>query len=85
MFFMYILQSIPTGRFYIGSSQNLASRLLLHNAGKVPATKPFRPWKIVYSESFPTRSLALRRERQIKSWKNPEFMIKTLGIDNSPG
>jgi putative endonuclease len=79
--FTYILQSEPTGKFYIGSTMDLTSRIYDHNSGNTVSTKHFRPWKIIYSEEFTTLTEARRRERQIKGWKNPQFMIKQLKIE----
>jgi putative endonuclease len=80
MFFLYILQSETSGSFYVGSTRDLDARLARHNSGKVASTRSKRPWKLVYSEQFTSRSQARYREIQIKSWKNPSYMIKTLGI-----
>lgn len=82
MFFMYILQSELTRKYYIGSTNDLSKRLVQHNAGRTPSTKNYRPWKLLYSEPFETLSEARRRERQVKAWKNPSYMIKTLGLDS---
>ncbi len=80
MGYVYILHSIPTGRFYIGSTIDISVRIYRHNAGHHPSTKPYRPWILVFSESFNTLVEARKRERQIKAWKNPSYMVKTLGI-----
>ncbi len=34
MYFVYVLQSIPTGKLYIGSSSDPERRLVEHNYGK---------------------------------------------------
>ena len=81
MFFMYVLQSVPTGRFYIGAAQDLAIRLAEHNAGKTLSTRSYRPWKLIHSEAFASLSEARQRERQVKSWKNRAYIIRTLGLD----
>jgi putative endonuclease len=52
--YLYILYSELSDRYYIGSCSDLKERLKRHNAGATPSTKPFRPWIIVYSESFET-------------------------------
>ena len=74
MFYVYILQSISTGRFYIGHTNNLERRVAEHNNPAIKnslTTKSFAgPWKIVYAEQFETRSEAMAREKQIKSWKS---------------
>ena len=79
-FSVYVLQSEATGRYYIGSTADLGQRLLRHNAGRMQATKHSRPWRLVYSEPFDTLAEARHREMQIKSWKNPEYMRRTLGL-----
>ncbi len=69
-FFVYILESESSGRFYIGQTGDLAARLSYHNANYSLALKNRGPWKLVYKEEYPTRAEAVRRERQIKSWKD---------------
>ncbi|MBN1644269.1 MAG: GIY-YIG nuclease family protein [Dehalococcoidales bacterium] len=80
MFFVYVLQSIPTGRYYIGSAQDVEMRLAQHNAGKTPSTRYYRPWKVVYTEVFDTLSEARQRESYIKAWKSRDYMAKMLGL-----
>jgi putative endonuclease len=76
-FHLYILQSETSSRYYIGQTQNLSSRVAYHNANYSKSLRNRGPWKLVYSEAFATRSEAVRRERQIKSWKDHN-MIKRL-------
>jgi putative endonuclease len=52
MAFVYILQSEMTGRFYIGSTEDLEIRLSEHLRGHSPATRGRRPWKLVHTEQF---------------------------------
>jgi len=80
MGYLYILQSESTGRYYIGSTIDVAIRLFRHNAGHHISTKAFRPWKLVYTESFDTLVEARRGERQIKAWKNTGYLVKILGL-----
>ena len=70
MFHVYILLSEKTHKYYIGATGNLPDRLLRHNNGRSKATKTGIPWKLVYSEIFQTRSEAMIRENEIKSWKS---------------
>lgn len=79
---MYILQSESTGRFYIGSTDDLERRLAQHNdpgyAGS-KTTKRFKgPWKLVYSEPFHTRSQAMAREKKIKAWKSRKAIERLI-------
>jgi len=55
--------------YYIGSCNNIERRLSLHNLGKVMSTKRYMPWKLVHLEEYKNLSEAVKRERQIKSWK----------------
>jgi putative endonuclease len=72
MFWTYILQN-PGGKFYIGHTDDLQTRVANHNrtdktGGKF--TRKNGPWVLVWSEERSNRSNAMRRERQIKSWKS---------------
>ena len=70
MFTVYILFSSSHNRYYIGHSADLNTRLKNHNYGKVRSTKAYKPWTIVYTEDFPTKSEAYKREMEIKSYKS---------------
>ncbi len=67
IFYAYILLSLKDGIHYYGSTANLDIRLKAHNSGKSKFTKGHRPWKIIYSEEFKTRSEAMQREMFFKS------------------
>ena len=78
MFFVYILQSQTSGRFYIGYSEWPDRRLAEHNSGKVKSTRPYRPWRKVYVEQFATELEAIGREREIKSQKSRTYLEKLI-------
>ena len=68
MFYVYIIQSLKTRRLYIGHTANLARRLREHNASRGGRyNRQKGPWKLLYNESHPDRSSAVRRERYLKS------------------
>ncbi len=68
MWFVYILQCVD-GSLYTGSTNNLKKRFLDHQNGKGGRyTRSHKVVKIVYSEELNTKSKALKRERQIKSY-----------------
>ena len=73
-YFIYILQSLKDGRYYIGSTQDISSRLERHNEGRSKATKTRGPWQVVYTEEFETRAEAVRRESEIKSKKSRTYI-----------
>lgn len=82
MFYTYILNSSLNNSYYIGSCGNIERRLSAHNSGEVKSTKRYMPWKIVYLEKYKSLSEAVKRERQIKSWKK-RSAIENL-ISNTP-
>ena len=76
MYYSYILKSQKTSRHYYGHTKDLLNRLKSHNAGKVRSTKAYRPWEIIYKESFKTKSEAYRRELFYKSIDGYNFLKK---------
>ena len=83
LFHVYILRN-PAGRFYVGHTADIEKRVRDHNRtdetnGKF--TRKNGPWKLVWSEPHPTRSSAIRREREIKSWKSARTIRERLLSD----
>ena len=79
-YYVYLLEN-PAGQFYVGQTDNLDRRLAEHNTrgpslGKY--TRKNGPWQLVWSETHPTRSAAVVRERQIKSWKSARTIRERL-------
>ena len=68
MFYTYILRSIshPEQR-YIGSTADLKSCLAKHNAGEVPHTSKFKPWKVEAYFAFETKEKAAAFESYLKT------------------
>jgi putative endonuclease len=77
-FTVYILRSESTGRYYVGQTKDLEARLAYHNANYSKALKNRGPWQLAYTESFDTRSEAMRRERHIKAQKDRRFIEQLL-------
>jgi predicted GIY-YIG superfamily endonuclease len=66
--FVYIFRCADD-TFYVGHTEDLASRETLHNAGAgANYTALRRPVSLVYSEVFANQKAALARERQLKRW-----------------
>ena len=72
-YFVYILECSDK-TLYVGSTNNLEKRLHNHNHLKSGAhyTKIRRPVSLKYSESFETKSEALKREITIKKFSRIE-------------
>ena len=80
MFHVYILQNL-VGKFYIGHTDDLQSRLLSHNdTGPIHGkyTRKNGPWKLVWAEELPDRCSAIARERQIKGMKSSKWIREVL-------
>ncbi len=55
---------------YTGITTDLKRRFKEHKEGRgANYTKSHKPVKYLYKEKFKNRSLALKREAEIKSWK----------------
>jgi putative endonuclease len=70
VYYVYIIQSEKSGRYYTGFTDDLERRLNEHNNGENPSTRNKGPWELVYSEEYGTRSEAVNREREIKAKKS---------------
>jgi len=78
-FYLYILRSATTGKFYIGHAGDVTRRLAEHNNQRVPSTRNRGPWELVYAEEFATRAEASRRERALKKMKSRAWIEKLAG------
>ena len=68
MYFVYILLCLDE-TYYTGSTNDVEKRFKDHLEGKgARYTKSHKPEKIVYRKEFATKSEALKREAEIKSW-----------------
>jgi len=67
MYYVYILQSQKNKSLYIGCTSDLKKRFAEHNAGHNLSTKPFRPYKLIFYESFLNIKDAKAREEYLKS------------------
>ena len=73
-YFVYAIQSVSRKYIYVGLSNNLERRLREHNQGKGAATRPYRPFVLLYSEKCPSRPNARLREKWLKSGIGKEFL-----------
>jgi putative endonuclease len=78
-FYVYILQSESKAEhFYVGGTEDLHSRLKKHNAGEVPYTSTYRPWKIKTAIAFTDKEPAIKFERYLKTTSGRAFAKKRL-------
>ncbi|MBN3038793.1 MAG: GIY-YIG nuclease family protein [Candidatus Omnitrophica bacterium] len=68
MWYVYILQT-KDNRLYTGATKSIENRVAAHIQGRGGRfTRTFGVEKLLYSEGHQTKSKALKREAQIKSW-----------------
>ena len=74
MKYVYLLQSIshPQKR-YTGITSDLQTRIKDHNAGKLPTTAKYQPWKIVVAIRFDNDTRANAFERYLKNGSGHAF------------
>ena len=71
MAFLYILYSPSADTYYIGHTEDSHDqRLRRHNSNHKGFTGKNPDWQIAYSEEYPSKSEAYKREREIKAWKS---------------
>ena len=71
MHYLYILYSASLSKYYIGYTSTAPElRLQKHLALHKGFTSKATDWQIVYTETFPSKTLAMQREKQLKSWKS---------------
>ena len=79
MFYAYAIWNKLRDKIYVGSTENIENRLkrhnnLLPNKGKSFTNKNSGVWKLIYHEKFQTRKEALKREKELKSFRGREFI-----------
>lgn len=70
MFYVYVLKSLKTGRYYKGQTYNLLNRISRHNKGLEKFTSKELPWELVFHTSADTRSEAMQLEKKLKNLKS---------------
>ena len=78
IFGVYILESEKSGRYYIGSTDNINRRIKEHNLGKVVSTKNIRPWKIKIFIECDTLTEARSSEYRLKKYKRKDILEKVI-------
>ncbi|HPT40725.1 MAG TPA: GIY-YIG nuclease family protein [Candidatus Paceibacterota bacterium] len=84
MYYVYILYSDKSNKIYKGSTADIKNRLKEHNAGEVQSTKAFRPWQLIYLETFINKTDARKEELFLKSGKGRErvkYLLKNTLIN----
>jgi len=78
MKYVYILESLDSEHFYVGITDDLRVRLAKHNAGEVPHTSKYRPWRLKTYVAFSDEKQAIVFEKYLKSGSGRAFAKKRL-------
>ncbi len=79
MYKTYIIYSPTLDKYYIGSTgDELEVRLGKHNSNHKGFTGGKGDWIVKYSESFQDKTMAQKREREIKNWKSRKMVEKLI-------
>ena len=87
---VYALYSQIHDRLYVGESSDPQDRYRSHNELATKGwTIHFRPWIVLYLEECADRSVALKREKRLKSGSGREFLRSlivpvTLALRSDP-
>lgn len=82
MYTVYALHSPEHDKIYIGYSSDLESRMLSHNKlGTKGWTIQFRPWEVVHTEEYETKSAAMQREKELKTAQGRQFIWNIINGD----
>ena len=78
MFYVYVLESESSGKWYIGYSNDLRARLKKHNQNGNTSTSNRGPWKLIYYEAYLAKNDAVGREKFLKSGSGWQFLKKQM-------
>jgi len=78
MFYVYVLESESSRKWYIGYSSDLRARLKKHNQNGNTSTSNKGPWKLIYYEAYLVKEDAVGREIFLKSGSGWRFLKKQL-------
>jgi putative endonuclease len=83
-YYVYILESLKNGRYYIGYTNNLEERLKRHNDCRTKGNKYYAPFELIYKEEYDNSDEARKREYYIKKQKSRKFIqgliVKSVSV-----
>jgi len=74
MYYVYILKSLKKDWIYVGYTTNLEKRFKQHQKGLSKATKPYRPFELVFFEAYKAKEDAKRREKYFKTTRGKRVL-----------
>ncbi len=83
MFIVYAIYNKRHRKFYIGQTEDIETRELLHNEKTFKNSYTARlegDWVIIYQEQVQSRQQALKREKQLKSYRGRQFIKQNIPL-----
>jgi putative endonuclease len=71
MFYVYIIYSEIADKYYIGQTEDIDQRIVIHNLRR---NLGMNDWQLKYFENHETCSEAVRRESEIKRKKRRAYL-----------
>lgn len=78
MYYVYVLQSKKDGKLYVGYTNDLRKRIILHNLRKVSSTKLREPFYLIYYEAYKNKEDAFEKEKFLKTGWGRNYFKRTL-------
>lgn len=79
MWYVYVLKSLKNTKRYVGfTSKKPEDRLKEHNSGSNKFTSINKPFILKYTESFVSKTEAIRREKFLKSGQGRKFLDQIM-------
>ncbi len=78
MYYVYLIQSLKDGSFYVGMAKDVEARLTEHNRGKSKYTKGHIPYRLLYQEGPYPSEEAREREKYLKRTDVKKRILKNL-------
>ncbi len=77
MHYVYFLRSLfRPSKTYVGMTEDVESRLAVHNSGGVPSTSRYRPWSLIAYVAVQTPTKAAELERYFKTGSGHAYWHK---------
>ena len=74
MYTVYVLYSHSANKHYTGYTSSLKERMMSHNELGNDWTARHRPWQLIYTREFETKTYAIRYERWLKTGTGRDFV-----------
>ena len=77
-FFVYLIINIKNNKStsYVGYTNNLKNRIILHNKSKGAKFTRGRKWTLIYKRCYKTKSVAMKNEYLLKKNRIKRNIIK---------